>query len=89
MRITATEANNDFSSACAQAGRGPVSVEMAGQGDKVILSVEHDHGLRAPRDMGVPAAHQQPFEPEFGDWMATQNDWVEAHGIPGADLRPW
>jgi len=26
---------------------------------------------------------------EMGDWIAAQNDRVESHGIPGADLRPW
>ena len=32
---------------------------------------------------------KKEFENEFGDWIAAQNSWVEKHGIPGADLRPW
>jgi hypothetical protein len=29
------------------------------------------------------------FEAGYGEWIAAQNARVEAHGIPGADLRPW
>jgi post-segregation antitoxin (ccd killing protein) len=35
------------------------------------------------------AKRKQAFEAEYADWIAAQNAFVEAHGIPGADMRPW
>ncbi len=35
------------------------------------------------------AGRRRSFEAEFADWIQAQNARVEAHGIPGADLRPW
>lgn len=87
MRITATEAKNRFGSVCAQAKREPVFVEKSGQVDTVILSVEQYQALQTSK--AGRAARRKAFEAEFGDWIAAQNAWVEAHGIPGADLRPW
>ena len=89
MRVTATEAKNRFGSLCAQAKREPVFVEKAGQLDSVILSAEHYQALQAGHDKASLASRKQAFEAEFGDWIAAQNARVEAHGIPGADLRPW
>jgi prevent-host-death family protein len=89
MRVTATEAKNRFGSLCAQAKREPVFVEKAGQLDTVILSVELYQSLQARHDEASRAARKQAFEAEFGDWIAAQNARVEAHGVPGADLRPW
>lgn len=89
MRVTATEAKNRFGSLCAQAKREPVFVEKAGQLDSVILSAEQYEALRAGQDKSSTAARKQAFESEFGDWITAQNARVEAHGIPGADLRPW
>jgi hypothetical protein len=45
--------------------------------------------LQANQNKASPAARKQQFESEYGDWIAAQNTWVESHGIPGADLRPW
>jgi len=89
MRVTATEAKNRFGSLCAQAKREPVFVEKAGQIDTVILSAEQYQVLQANQDKAGRVSRKKAFEAEFGDWIAAQNDWVEAHGIPGADLRPW
>ncbi len=89
MRITATEAKNRFGSVCAQAKREPVFVEKAGQIDTVILSAEQYQALQTNQDKTGRAARKKAFEAEFGDWIAAQNAWVETHGIPGADLRPW
>jgi len=89
MRVTATEAKNRFGSLCAQAKREPVFVEKAGQLDSVILSAEHYLALRAGNDKARTVLRKQAFDAEFGDWIASQNDRVEAHGIPGAYLRPW
>ncbi|MCC9595720.1 MULTISPECIES: prevent-host-death protein [unclassified Rubrivivax] len=89
MRVTATEAKNRFGSICAQAKREPVFVEKAGQIDTVIVSVEHYQALRANQAHAGLGTRRQAFEAEFGDWIAAQNAWVEAHGIPGDDLRPW
>ena len=89
MRVTATEAKNRFGSLCAQAKRGPVFVEKAGQLDTVILSAEQYQALRTHQDKASRAARKKAFEAEFGDWIAAQNAHFEAHGIPGADLRPW
>lgn len=89
MRVSATEAKNRFGSLCAQAKRGPVFVEKAGQVDTVILSVEQYEALKAQHDPVSRAARRQAFEAAFGDWIADQNARVDAHGIPGADLRPW
>jgi PHD/YefM family antitoxin component YafN of YafNO toxin-antitoxin module len=89
MRITATEAKNRFGSVCAQAKREPVFVEKAGQIDTVILSAEQYQALQTSQDKAGRAARKKAFEAEFGDWIAAQNAWVETHGIPGADLRPW
>jgi prevent-host-death family protein len=89
MRVTATEAKNRFGSLCAQAKREPVFVEKAGQIDTVILSIEHFQALQAQRDKDNLASRQRAFETEFADWIASQTAHFEAHGIPGADLRPW
>jgi len=89
MRVSATEAKNRFGSLCAQAKRSPVFVEKAGQLDTVILSVEHYQALRAEHDTADRATRKKAFEAEFGDWIAAQNARFDAHGIPGADLRPW
>lgn len=69
--------------------REPLFVEKAGQLDPVILPAEQYPALRAGQDKASTAARKQAFETEFGDWVAAQNDRVEADGIPGADLRPW
>lgn len=89
MRVSATEAKNRFGSLCAQAKRGPVFVEKAGQVDTVILSAEEYQALRTGHDRADRAARKKAFEAEFGDWIAAQNARFEALGIPGADLRPW
>ena len=89
MRVTATEAKNRFGSLCAQAKRGPVFVEKAGQLDSVILSAEEYQALQANHDKARRAVRKKTFESEFADWISAQNTRVEAHGIPGADLRPW
>lgn len=89
MRVTATEAKNRFGSLCAQAKRGPVFVEKAGQIDTVILSAEQYQELQAHHDRAHRLARKKAFEAEFADWIAAQNARFETHGIPGADLRPW
>jgi hypothetical protein len=89
MRVTATEAKNRFGSLCAQAKLGPVFVEKAGQVDTVILSAPHYQALQAGHDKAGRAACKNAFQAEFAGWIAAQNAWVDAHGVPGADLRPW
>jgi len=89
MQITATEAKNRFGSICAQAKKEPVFVEKAGQIDTVILSVDQYRALQANQNTDSLATRKQQFESEFAEWIAAQNAWVETHGIPGADLRPW
>jgi PHD/YefM family antitoxin component YafN of YafNO toxin-antitoxin module len=89
MRVTATEAKNRFGSICALAKREPVFVEKAGHIDSVILSADHYQALRQNPDIPSLAARRQAFEAEFGDWITAQNAWVEAHSVPGAELRPW
>lgn len=89
MRVTATEAKNRFGNLCAQAKREPVFVEKAGQIDTVILSAAQYQALLATQDNAGRAARKKAFEAEFGPWIAAQNARVEAHGIPGEDLRPW
>ena len=89
MRFTATEATNRFGSHCAQAKRGSMLVEKAGQIDTVSLLAEHYQALQADHDKAHRAAREKAFEAEFGDWIAAQNARFEAHGSPGADLRPW
>lgn len=89
MRVTATEAKNRFGSLCAQAKREPVFVEKAGQIDTVILSAEHDQALQTSHDKAGRSAGRQAFEAEYADWIAAENARVDAHGVPGADLRPW
>lgn len=89
MQVSATEANKRFGSLCAQAKRAPVLVERAGQLDTKTLSVEQRQALRAARDTADRATHKTAFETEFGGWIAAQNARFEAHGMPGADLRPW
>jgi prevent-host-death family protein len=86
MHITATDAKNRFGRICAEAKRGPVFVEKAGRLDTVILSAEHYQALQIGHNA---VARKQAFEAEFASWIAAQNTWVEMHGIPGEDLRPW
>jgi PHD/YefM family antitoxin component YafN of YafNO toxin-antitoxin module len=97
MRITATDAKNRFGSICAQAKRAPVFVEKAGQIDTVILSAEQYQALLSQHDLAGRAARKKAFEAEYADWIAAQNAQsnarlnaqLDAHGLPGADLRPW
>lgn len=89
MRVSATEAKNRFGSLTAQAKRGPVFVEKAGQLDTVILSAEHDQALQANLDKSSRTGRRKKFEAEFVDWIAAENARIEANGVPGADLRPW
>jgi hypothetical protein len=44
---------------------------------------------QAKADTAGRAARKHAFESEFGGWIAAQNTHFEAHGIPGAGLRPW
>jgi PHD/YefM family antitoxin component YafN of YafNO toxin-antitoxin module len=89
MHVTATEAKNRFRSLCAQAKREPVFVEKSGLLDTVIMSAEKYHALQACNDNASQAARKRVFETEFSEWIVAQNAHVEAHGIPGSDLRPW
>lgn len=89
MRVTATEAKNRFGSLCAKAKREPIFVEKAGQLDTVILSAEHYQALKAGQDQDSRDARKQAFVAEYGAWIAAQNEHLDLHGIPGADLRPW
>jgi post-segregation antitoxin (ccd killing protein) len=89
MGVTATEAMKRFGSLRAQAKREPVFIEKAGQLDTVILSAEHSEALTAGQSRAGLAARKKAFEAEFAEWIAAQNALAEAHGIPGADLRPW
>ena len=89
MQITATEAKNRFGSICAHAKKEPVFVEKAGQIDTVILSADHYRVLQANQNTDSLATRKQQFESEFAQWITAQNAWVETHGTPGADLRPW
>jgi len=89
MQITATEAKNRFGSICAHAKKEPVFVEKAGQIDTVILSVDQYRALQANQNAVSLATRKQQFESEFAEWIASQNAWVDSHGVPGANLRPW
>jgi hypothetical protein len=55
----------------------------------LILSTEQYQALQAAHYRVGLAARKKAFEAEFGEWIAAQNARFEAHGIPGADLRPW
>ena len=57
--------------------------------DTVIVSAEHYVALQSLHDKAGRTARRKAFETEFADWIAAQNARFEAHGIPGADLRPW
>jgi PHD/YefM family antitoxin component YafN of YafNO toxin-antitoxin module len=89
MQVTATEAKNRFGSLCALAKREPVFVEKAGQIDSVILSMAHYQALQANQQTSSLSARKQAFESEFSEWITAQNAWIETHGVPGEDLRPW
>jgi prevent-host-death family protein len=89
MQVTATEAKNRFGSLCAQAKREPVFIEKSGQVDTVILSVEHYQALKQQQSQPSLAQRKKAFEAEYANWIVAQNALVEAHGIPGEELRPW
>jgi prevent-host-death family protein len=89
MQVTATEAKNRFGSLCTQAKREPVFVEKSGQVHTVILSIEDYRALKQQHAKTSLAKRKQAFEAEYADWIAAQNAFVDAHSIPGADLRPW
>ncbi len=88
MRISATEAKNRFGHVCANAKREPVFIEKAGRIDSVVLSAS-DYQALLSQQTSTPLARKKAFEAEFGDWIAAQNAWVDAHGIPCEELRPW
>ena len=91
MRVTATEAKNRFGSLCAQAKREsrclwkkPVSLTRSSCRPS---STRH---CRPGRTGASLSARKQAFEAEFGAWIAAPRTLGSiAHGIPGADLRPW
>jgi len=89
MRVSATEAKNQFGRLCAHAKREPVFVEKAGKLDTVIMSAEQFQVLQANHDKASRIARKKRFETEFKDWITEQNARYDAYGIPGADLRPW
>ena len=89
MKITATEAKSRFGSICALGKREPVFVEKVGQIDTVMLSTDHCRDSQTNQNSTRLAARKKKFESEFGEWIATQNSWVEKNDIPGVDLRPW
>ena len=89
MHISATDAKNRFGRICAEAKREPVFVQKAGRIDTVILSAEQYQALQSGQNLAVLSARKQAFETEYTDWIAAQNTWVDAHGIPGEELRPW
>jgi post-segregation antitoxin (ccd killing protein) len=35
------------------------------------------------------AKRDQAFKAEYADWIAAQNAFVEAQGVPATDMRPW
>jgi len=45
--------------------------------------------IQANQQTSSLRARKQAFESEFNEWMTAQNAWVETHGVPGEDLRPW
>ena len=45
--------------------------------------------LQANQQTSNLRARKQAFESEFSEWITAQNTWVETHGAPGEDLRPW
>lgn len=57
--------------------------------DTVILSADQFEALQACQERSSMAARKRAFEAEFSDWIAAQRTWVDAHGVPGEDLRPW
>lgn len=89
MYVTAAEAKNQFGSLRAKAKHEPVFVEKAGLLYTVILSAEQYQALQTRRNKASHAERQKLFETEFSDWILALNAYVEAHGIPSSDLRPW
>ncbi len=45
--------------------------------------------LQANQQTSSLRARKQQFESEFSKWITAQNAWVETHGVPGENLRPW
>ena len=45
--------------------------------------------IQANQQTSSLSARKQAFESEFSEWITAQNGWVETHGVPGEDLRPW
>ena len=89
MHISASDAKNRFGHVCAEAKREPGFVQKAGRIDTVFLSAEQYLALQSGQNLAVRSARKQAFETEYADWIAAQNAWVDAHGIPGEDFRPW
>ncbi len=89
MRISATEGKNRLGRLSAQARREPVFLEKTSRIDSVILSDERYLALKAKHPKPDRAARKKQFESEFPEWITATNARLEAHGIPGADLRPW
>ncbi|MCD8515000.1 MAG: prevent-host-death protein [Burkholderiaceae bacterium] len=89
MRVTATDAKNRFGRLCSEAKREPVFVQKAGRLDTVILSMEQYQALCAGQTRAPVQQAKAVFETEFRDWIQAQHEWVDAHGVPGSDLRPW
>lgn len=88
MHVTATEAKNRFGHICALAKSEPVFIEKAGRIDSVILCAS-DYQALLTKKASTALSRQKAFEAEYADWIAAQNAHVEAHDIPGEELRPW
>ncbi len=50
-----------------------------------------DHEYVRPAQQNNTSQSDRPlqFHADFSNWIAAQNSWVEKHGIPGTELRPW
>ncbi len=89
MRVTATEAKNQFGSLCARAKTAPVIVEKGGKPDSVILSYEEFCALQSTRTSQTMAQRKRVFNETYGEWIDAQNEHFEKHGLWCDGLVSW
>ena len=89
MRVTATEAKNQFGALCVQAKTAPVIVEKAGKPDSVIVSYEEFTALHAVLAGKTMAQRKRAFNETYGDWIEAQNAHFEKQGLWCDGLVPW
>lgn len=95
MRVTATQAKNQFGQMLDHCQQGPVIIEKSGRRHSVLLSASGYDALLAGQSSAAASAQAdgktpgERFYAEYKDWVDLQNEMVEKYGLWCDGLVPW